>query len=101
MRDLVTDPRSFVGFLRRQVRGTRPENRNSPNTRRVEAAAGVEAQNAPTPAWKPQNGFHELPHASSSLSVNRRGSVLVAEGGQKILSLDMALTSLAWAASSR
>jgi hypothetical protein len=34
---------------------------------RVEAAAGVEAQNAPTPAWKThRTGFPQLPHALSS-----------------------------------
>ena len=32
---------------------------------RVEAAVGVEAENAPPPTWKPQTGFHKLPHASS------------------------------------
>jgi hypothetical protein len=41
------------------------ENRKKP---RVEAAAGVEAQNAPTPAWKThRTGFPQLPHALSSV----------------------------------
>jgi hypothetical protein len=40
------------------------ENRKKP---RVEAAAGVEAQNAPTPAWKThRTGFPQLPQALSS-----------------------------------
>src|SRR6202022_2774207 len=30
----------------------------------MEAAGAVDAKNAPTAPWKPQNGFHELPQAS-------------------------------------
>ena len=55
---------------------------------RVEAAAGVEAQNAPTPAWKPQNGFSTSFHTPRHLFVQSGGSVLASAGGQKILSLD-------------
>ena len=39
----------------------------------VEAAAAVDAQNAPTAAWKSQNGFHKLPQAAS---VVRKGTFL-------------------------
>jgi hypothetical protein len=61
-----TDPRSsFLGPSMRSFPAARARKSPNPKNRRVEAAAGVEAQNAPTPAWKPQNGFHELPHASS------------------------------------
>src|SRR5688572_13249414 len=57
---------------------------------RVEADAGVEAQNAPTPAWKThRTGFPQLPHALSFIC-KREGSVLVSLGGQKLLSLDTA-----------
>ena len=44
------------------ARGTVELSGKIANARPVEAAAGVEAQNAPTSAWKPQNGFHKLPH---------------------------------------
>jgi hypothetical protein len=44
-----------------EARGTVELSGTIPTPPPVEAAAGVEAQNAPTPAWKPQNGFHKLP----------------------------------------
>ena len=50
-----------------EARGTVELSGKIANARPVEAVAGVEAQNAPTPAWKPQNGFHKLPQEPSLL----------------------------------
>src|SRR5262249_62395334 len=46
----------------------------------MEGAAGGEAQNAPTPAWKPQNGFHKLPHALFLFLSIRRGQFYCRKG---------------------
>jgi hypothetical protein len=50
---------------------------------RVEAAAGVEAQNAPTPAWKThRTGFPQLPHALSSVCQSEGVSFSVVWGSK-------------------
>jgi hypothetical protein len=54
----------------------------------MDAAGAVDAQNAPTAPWKTAHtAVSHSAHSHQSLTI-RRGSVLVSEGGQKILSLD-------------
>ena len=50
-----------------EARGTVEPTRKIANGRPVEAAGAMDAQNAPTAPWKPQNGFHKLPQGPSLL----------------------------------
>ena len=53
----------------------------------VDAAGAVDAQNAPTAPWK--TAQNAVSHSDHRLQFRKQeGSVLMSEGGQKILSLD-------------
>ena len=52
-----------------EARSTVELPRKIANARPVEAAGAVDAQNASTAPWKPQNGFHTLPQGPSLLMI--------------------------------